>query len=114
VLGFGATGLALSTSAVALANFGILLLMLRHRLGPLGGGLMLTAARIGVATVLMLVAALAVDATVARWMVPGAAVARHALRVAVVVPVAVVAFWAACRALGVAVPPLRRRRASPG
>jgi putative peptidoglycan lipid II flippase len=114
VLGFGATGLALSTSAVALANFGILLLMLRHRLGPLGGGLMLTAARIGVATVLMLVAALAVDATVARWMVPGAAVVRHALRVAVVVPVAVAAFWAACRALGVAVPSLRRRRASPG
>src|SRR5262245_25050025 len=66
VLGFGATGLALSTSAVALANFGILLFVLRVRLGPLGGGLTMTAARIGVATVLMLMAALAVDATVAR------------------------------------------------
>src|SRR5262249_58571330 len=38
VLGFGALGLALSTSAVAIANCGILLLMLRHRLGPLGAG----------------------------------------------------------------------------
>jgi putative peptidoglycan lipid II flippase len=111
VLGFGAVGLALSTSAVALGNFAILFAVLRSRLGPLGGGLGATLARIGVATVLMLVASLAVDATLAGWTpahVP--AVVRHGLRVAVVVPVAVAAFWAACRLLRIAVPSLRRWR----
>ena len=111
MLGFGATGLALSTSAVALANFGILLLMLRRRLGALGGGLTMAVVRIGVATGLMLVAALAVDATVARWMVPGAAVARRALRVAVVVPVAVAALGGVWRS---SPSRLRRRRPSAG
>jgi putative peptidoglycan lipid II flippase len=110
VLGFGAVGLALSTSAVALANCGILLVVLRRRLGPLGGGLGATLARIGVATALMLVAALAVDVTLAGWTparLPP--VLHHGLRVAVVVPVAVAAFWAGCRLLGIAVPALRRR-----
>jgi putative peptidoglycan lipid II flippase len=113
VLGFGAVGLALSTSAVALANCAILLVVLRWRLGPLGGGLGLALARIGVATALMLVAALAVDATVAGWTPPSPPVVRHGLRVAVVVPVAVAVFWAACRALGIDVPSLRRRRRAP-
>jgi putative peptidoglycan lipid II flippase len=109
VLGFGAVGLALSTSAVALANFAILLAVLRSRLGPLGDGLGGAVIRITVATALMLVAALAADATVAGWL-PIRPVARHALRVALVVPVAVAAFWAACRSLGIAVPALRRRQ----
>src|SRR5262245_5054523 len=108
VLGFGAVGLALSTSAVALANCAILLVVLRRRLGPLGEGLGGAIARIGLATVLMLVAALAADAAIAGWL-PPPQVARHALRVAVVVPAAVVVFWAACHALGIAVPTLRRR-----
>lgn len=110
VLGFGAVGLALSTSAVALANFAILLVVLRRRLGPLGGGLGATLARIGVATALMLAASLAVDATLAGWTPAHLApVVRHGLRVAVVVPAAVGAFWVACRLLGLAVPSLRRR-----
>ncbi len=109
VLGFGALGLALSTSAVALANCAILLIMLRRRLGPLGGGLGGAIVRIGIATVLMLAAATAVDATLAGWL-PPRPFFHHGLRVAIVLPVAVVAFWAACHALGIAVPTLRRRR----
>src|SRR5207253_11081969 len=38
-LGFGHVGLALSTSAVALGNFGLLYLLLRRRIGGLGGPL---------------------------------------------------------------------------
>src|SRR5262249_47178023 len=110
VLGFGAVGLALSTSAVALANCAILLAILRLRLGPLGGGFGASLVRIGVATALMLVASMAVDATLAGWT-PGSLppVLRHGLRVAVVVPVAAAAFWAAGRMVGIAVPALPRR-----
>jgi len=110
VLGFGALGLALSTSAVALANFGILLVVLRHRLGPLGGGMTATLVRIVVATALMVLAALAVDVTLAGWTPAHLApVLRHGLRVAVVLPAAVAAFWVACRLLGLSVPSFRRR-----
>jgi len=110
VLGFGALGLALSTSAVALANFGILLFVLRKRLGPLGGGMGGTLVRIVVATALMVLAALAVDATLAGWTPQHLApVLRHGLRVAIVLPVAVAAFWVACRLLGLALPSFRRR-----
>src|SRR5262245_53221237 len=108
ILGFGAVGLALSTSIVALANCGILLVVLRRRLGPLGEGLGGAIARIGAATALMLVAALAADATIAGWL-PPRPLTHHALRVATAVPVAVAVFWAACRTLGIAVPSLRRR-----
>jgi len=108
VLGFGATGLALSTSLVALANCVILLLLLRRRIGSLGVGLGTALARIAAATALMLVAAVAVDAAVAGWL-PARPVAHHGLRVALVVPSAVVAFWAACRSLGIPVPAPRRR-----
>ncbi len=111
VLGFGATGLALSTSAVALANFGILFYVLRRRVGPLGGGFVGTLGRILAATALMLGPALAADALLGRFQ-PTTALpfVRHGLRVATVVPVAAVSFWVACRALGVALPSLRRRR----
>jgi putative peptidoglycan lipid II flippase len=114
VLGFGALGLALSTSAVALANFGILLFVLRQRLGPLGGGIGGTLVRIAVATALMVLAALAVDATLAGWTPQHLApVLHHGLRVAIVLPAAVAAFWVACRLLGLAVPSLRRRPRAP-
>jgi putative peptidoglycan lipid II flippase len=113
VLGFGAAGLALSTSAVALANCGVLLAMLRQRIGPLGGGLGGTLARITGASAMMLIPALAADAVVGRLMPPGPAALAHALRVATVVPVVAGSFWALCRALGVALPPLQRRRTPP-
>src|SRR5262249_28532542 len=79
------------------------------RLGPLGAGLGGAIMRIAVATALMLVAAVAVDATLAGWL-PPRPLFHHGLRVAVVLPVAVVAFWAGGRALGIAVPTLRRPR----
>jgi putative peptidoglycan lipid II flippase len=108
VLGFGATGLALSTSLVALANCVILLVLLRRRLGALGPGLGVALARIAVATALMLVAAVAVDATVVGWL-PSRPPAHHGLRVALVVRAGVAAFWVACRSLGIPVPVVRRR-----
>jgi putative peptidoglycan lipid II flippase len=107
VLGFGATGLSLSTSLVALANCLILLVLLRRRLGPLGGRLGGTLARIGVATALMLAAAVTVDGLLVSHL-PARSLLHHGFRVAVVVPVAVAAFWAACRGLGIPVPALRR------
>ncbi len=111
-LGFGHVGLALSTSAVALANCGVLLLVLRRRLGPLGGGLTTALARIAAATLVMVASAWALDVAVAGWM-PSSPLARHAVRVGLVLPVAVGVFWVSCRLLGVAVPRLRRRAAAP-
>ena len=108
VLGFGATRLALSTSLVALANCVILLILLRRRLGPLGGRLGGALARTGVATALMLVAAATVDAVLAGHL-PARPLLHHGFRVALVVPVAVAAFWGARPSLGIPMPALRRR-----
>src|SRR4029077_4861791 len=49
-LGFGHVGLALSTSAVALGNFGLLYVVLRRRIGPLGRRLPVALARIAAPT----------------------------------------------------------------
>ncbi len=105
-LGFGHVGLALATSAVALGNFGLLFVVLRRRVG--GFGQAAAAARIALATAVMVSVAWGVDAALAGALPAGRTV-HHALRLAGVVPVAVAVFWAACRALGVAVPGLRRR-----
>jgi len=97
-LGFGYVGLALATSAVALGNFGLLYLRLRHRIGRfdarLGGALV----RIAGVTLLMAVAVWAVDA----------AVPSHAytLRLALAMPVGIAVFWGAGRAAGIALPRL--------
>ncbi len=111
-LGFGHVGLALSTSTVALANFAVLLVVLRRRLGPLGDGLGTALARIGLATAIMVAVASAADVVAAPWM-PQAPLARHALRVGLVLPASAAVFWASCRLLGVPVPRLRRRGAAP-
>src|SRR5436190_892584 len=47
------------------------------------------------------------DARTPAGALPAGRTLHHALRLAGVIPVAVAAFWAACRALGVAVPGLR-------
>ncbi len=99
-LGFGHVGLALSTSFVALANFGLLYVALRRRVGVLGGGLALSLGRIAVAR--------ALDAALTPWL-PAVAVARHAVRVALALTAGPLAFWAMCRVLGLPVPRLRRR-----
>jgi putative peptidoglycan lipid II flippase len=106
-LGFGHVGLALATSAVALGNFAILYVMLRRRVG--GFGHAAAAARIALATGLMAGVVLGADAGLAGALPPGGTL-RHALRLAVVLPLAAGVFWGACRALGVAVPGLRRLR----
>jgi putative peptidoglycan lipid II flippase len=107
-LGFGHVGLALATSTVALGNFGVLYVVLRRRVGPLGVRPGRTLARIALATALMAAVAWGADAALAPHR-PLAGTAAHALRLALGVPLAVAVFWAACRALGVAVPLGRRR-----
>src|SRR5947199_26510 len=106
-LGFGHVGLALATSAVALGNFGILLVVLRRRVGGFGRAAAIR--RIVLATAVMAAVAWGVDTGLAGAL-PAARTLQHALRLAAVIPVAVAVFWGACRALGVAVPGLRRRR----
>jgi putative peptidoglycan lipid II flippase len=108
VLGFGHVGLAMSTSAVALANCALLYAILRRRVGPLGAHAAAGFARIVVATAIMIAAAAAVDAAVSP-MLPAAATARHALRLAVAFPVSAAVLWGAAHALGIPVPRLRRR-----
>jgi putative peptidoglycan lipid II flippase len=102
-LGFGHVGLALSTSFVALLNFTLLYALLRRRVGSLGTGLGRSLLMIAIATAIMILVAGALDRALAGHL-PAAAVARHGLRLLVVLPAAVAVFWAAGRALGVPVP----------
>jgi len=106
VLGFGHLGLALATSSVALGNFGLLFVLLRRRVGAIGG--VGVAGRIAAATAVMAAVAWGVDVAVA-GMYPRAGTVGYALRLVTAIPAAVAVFWVACRALGVAVPRLRRR-----
>jgi len=108
VFGFGHVGLALSTSAVAIANCVLLYVILRRRVGPLGTRAAAGFGRIVAATVIMIAAAAAVDAAVSP-MLPAAATARHALRLLVALPVSAGVLWGAAYALGIPVPRLRRR-----
>lgn len=107
VLGFGHVGLALSTSAVAIANCALLYGILRRRVGPLGERAGVAFLRIAVATAITIAAAAAADAAVSP-MLPDAATARHALRLLVAIPVSGAVLWAAARVLGIPVPRLRR------
>lgn len=100
-LGYGHVGLALSTSAVALANSIVLWAVLRRRVGPLGTGLWRTLGRIALATAVMGVTVYAVDAAVAPRV--GARTLGYALRLLVSVPAGVSIFAAACVVLDVSV-----------
>jgi putative peptidoglycan lipid II flippase len=102
-LGFGHVGLALSTSLVALVNFTLLYVLLRRRIGPLGAGLGPALGRIAGATAIMLAVTWTIDAAFASHL-PAGASARHAVRLAVILPGAVAVFWAAAAALGVELP----------
>jgi putative peptidoglycan lipid II flippase len=110
-LGFGHVGLALATSAVALGNFALLYVVLRRRVGPLGAAPGRALGRITLATAIMAAAAGGADAWLAP-LLPATGTARHALRLAVGLPLAVAVFWGAAAALGVAVPRARARRSS--
>lgn len=112
-LGFGHLGLALSTSLVALANFVLLFVLLRRRIGPgEEARLASTALRILVATATMAAAALAADHALAPAL-PASRFLAHAARLAVVIPLSVVVFWVAARVLRLPIPrrlPLPWRR----
>jgi len=108
VLGLGHVGLALSTSAVAIANCAILYVVLRRRVGPLGPRAAAGFLRVAAAAAVMIAVAAAVDAAVAPRL-PPAGTARHALRLLVAMPVSALTLWGAARALGIPVPRLGRR-----
>lgn len=99
VLGGGHAGLAGVTSLVALLNFAILFVLLRGRIGSfegLGG----TVLRLGVASLVVALACVAVRAAVGLFL-PVDAFAGRAVIAAIAVPAAAVAFAGTAAALGV-------------
>jgi putative peptidoglycan lipid II flippase len=105
-LGLGHLGLAVSTSLVALANFGLLVAILVRRVGGFGAGLAGELGGIVLATLAMLSAAAFVD----RLVVGGVAASgpsQYALRVAALLCAGLPAYHLACRALGLPVPSVR-------
>jgi putative peptidoglycan lipid II flippase len=108
VLGLGHVGLALSTSAVALGNCGLLYVFLRRRIGPLGGRLASTLVRIGIAAAVMGLVGAAGDALVIGRLSATSTV-RYAVELGIGVPVCVGVFLLAAGLLGVPLPGLRRR-----
>jgi len=110
VFGLAHVGLAVSTSLVALANFGLLAGILARRVGPFGAGLAGEIGRIAAAAATMLTATVVVDQTIARGVsLTGAA--QYGLRVCALLLVGMPTYYLACRVLGVRVPALRRRAA---
>ena len=108
VLGLGHVGLALSTSAVALGNCGLLYVVLRRRIGPLAGGFGWTLVRIVVAAAIMGGVGVAVDHGVAAWL-PVRPSLHYGLELALVGPPCVATFLVGARLLGVPLPLGRRR-----
>jgi len=109
VLGLGHVGLALSTSAVALGNCALLYLLLRRRVGPLGGGLTARLARIGAAAVVMGVVGAVADVLVQPHL-PDRRFLHYAIELAATVPLSVAVFAGAGVLLGLPLPrPLGRR-----
>jgi putative peptidoglycan lipid II flippase len=106
-LGLAHLGLALSTSLVALGNFGLLATILVRRVGSFGAGLTGDVGRIGLATLAMLSAAALVDQLVVRG-VPVSGPSQYALRVAGLLCAGLPAYHLACRGLGLPVPSVRR------
>jgi putative peptidoglycan lipid II flippase len=99
VLGFGHTGLAVSTSLVALANFALLAFVLRRRIGRYGTGLATMLGRIVVATAVMSAAAAGADG-----LLGSLGPAAHYARVGVILLVALPVFALACRWLAIPLP----------
>jgi putative peptidoglycan lipid II flippase len=102
-LGLGHLGLAVSTSLVALANFGLLSGILSRRIGTFATGLGNEIGRILAATVVMLGAATAADHLIAAG-VPATAPLQYLARVGALFLAGSAAYLVACRALGVHVP----------
>jgi putative peptidoglycan lipid II flippase len=99
-LHFGAAGLALSTSIVALINFAILLLLLRARIGGVeGGALAQNFAKIALASVVMAAVCWAASFGVNRMM--PASTMQRLLDLAVSIPLGGAAFYGVCYCLKV-------------
>jgi putative peptidoglycan lipid II flippase len=97
----GYRGLALGTSIAALLNAGLLLVMLRRRLGGIEGGAMASAlARIAVAAVLMGLAAAGADAFLST-RIPGNGVVPQLVRVGTTIGVALAVLAVAAHLLRV-------------
>jgi putative peptidoglycan lipid II flippase len=97
----GHAGLALSTSAVALANFALLLVFMRRKLGRIEGRRLLQSlARIGLASALMAAAAWLVSRLIAaQFSLDGFAL--YLAQVAAAIAAALAVFYLACRLLRV-------------
>ena len=106
-LGFGHVGLAVSTSAVATLNFTLLWVLLRRRIGALGGTTGRRVGRVLVAVAVMVGACVAADAGAARLGLPPGTLS-YAARLAIGGPVGLAAFWGAARLLGLPVALPRR------
>ena len=113
VFGLGHVGLALSTSAVALGNCGLLYVFLRRRVGPLGGGLAGRLVRILAAGLVMGAAGVGLDAVLVPRL-PATRVLHYGLELLVAMPACVVVFVVTALALGLPLPALSRRSGSAG
>jgi putative peptidoglycan lipid II flippase len=99
-LHFGAAGLALSTSIVALINFAILLMLLRARIGGVeGGALAVNFAKIALAAAVMGGACWASRAGVESILRPG--FREQLVNLAVSIPIGAAAFYGVCYRLKV-------------
>ena len=97
----GYRGLALGTSIAALLNAGLLLMMLRRRLGGIEGGAIINALlRIGIAAVLMGAAAVGADAFLAE-RIPGNGIAAQLVRVGATIGLALAVLAVAAHLLRV-------------
>jgi len=97
---FGHVGLAFSTSAVALVNFLLLALFMRHRLGRLGGRqLATTAVKITVASAALAIVAWLVNDSAGALPIHG--LALEFTRVIMAIALAAAAFYGFCRLLQV-------------
>jgi putative peptidoglycan lipid II flippase len=98
VLGLGHGGLALSTSTVALWNSALLYFLLRRKVGGRGFGILSATWRVGGATLAMGIAC-------AAWLAllhhPAPTFVRSLVSVATTVPLGILVFYGAGRALGV-------------
>jgi putative peptidoglycan lipid II flippase len=106
--GFGHAGLALSTSAVATLNFGLLYFLLRRRIGPLGGALPTMLLRIVTAVLAMGTAITVLDGWLVSSVGPHGPLS-YAVRLVAGGGLGVCVFWLGCVALSVPVPRPRRR-----
>ena len=96
---FGFVGLALATSIAALANAAALIVILRRKLGYLGGAALTgTALKVLIASGVMAWTAIAVEQALVGWL-PGDAVPRQSLRLFAAITAALLCLYLSARVL---------------